>query len=294
MKKQNQRRRRGRCHWPGRVVKEMEVVLLTGAAGQVGSILRQHWGARYRLKLADLPQPTAPTGGRPRADLRAGLRGPHESVCEFDCADAAAFRRECEGVDCVVHLAADPSPGADFATSLLSRNIVGGYNAFDAAAASPTCRRIVFASSINAVRGYAGEARKVAGIDQRADPGVHWDDPINPPNVYGATKCFGESLARVFSNSHGLSCLCVRLGHPGLDMSNLAEGNWDVSSGNVSPRDCAQLFGCCVDAPLDIRFAILHGSSQHASPMMSIEHTKQLVGYRPQDGTAFAQRAPRL
>ena len=39
-------------------------VLLTGAAGQVGSILRAHWAGQYSLVLADLPQPTAPTGSR--------------------------------------------------------------------------------------------------------------------------------------------------------------------------------------------------------------------------------------
>ena len=34
--------------------------------------------------------------------------------------------------------------------------MVGAYNAFEAAAANG-CRRIVFASSINAIRGYTGE-----------------------------------------------------------------------------------------------------------------------------------------
>ena len=87
------------------------------------------------------------------------------------------------------------------------------------------------------------------GIDERAEPGVRWDDPVMPPNLYGATvkppltqstilaglrvftpaapavlqKCWGEALGRVYSTSRGLSCICVRLGHPGLDMDNLNE-----------------------------------------------------------------------
>ena len=36
-------------------------------------------------------------------------------------------------------------------------------------------------------------------------------------------KCWGEALGRVYSTSRGLSCICVRLGHPGLDMDNLEE-----------------------------------------------------------------------
>ena len=40
----------------------------------------------------------------------------------------------------------------------------------------------------------------------------------------------------------------------------------------------------------DLHFAIVHGSSEMASPMMDIQHTKRLLGYAPRDGTAFASR----
>ncbi len=50
---------------------------------------------------------------------------PHEELVEFDCADYDAFLAACDGVHTVVHLAADPSPSADFYGSLLQRNIVG-------------------------------------------------------------------------------------------------------------------------------------------------------------------------
>ena len=109
----------------------LPLVLLTGAAGSVGTILRTHWaqqqsGApRFRLRLADLPNPTirggAETGGTSLSDTLA----PHEEVVEFDCADYDAFVAACKGVHTVVHLAADPSPSADFYGSLLQRNIVG-------------------------------------------------------------------------------------------------------------------------------------------------------------------------
>lgn len=79
----------------------------------------------------------------------------------------------------------------------------------------------------------------------------------------------------------------MRLGHPGLDMDNLSDGSYDVNSGAISPRDCAQLFQKCIDAKPDLHFAILHGSSEMANPMMDIQHTKRLIGYTPRDGTAF-------
>ena len=46
--------------------------------------------------------------------------------------------------------------------------------------------------------------RTELGIDNRPDPGVHWDDPVMPPNLYGATKCWGEAVGRVYSISKGL------------------------------------------------------------------------------------------
>ena len=81
---------------------------------------------------------------------------------------------------------------------LSSFEAAAATDAFEAAAAAG-CQRICFASSINAIRGYTdkppewlGEnvqagARAALGIDDRAEPGVAWDDPVMPPNLYGAT-----------------------------------------------------------------------------------------------------------
>ena len=134
---------------------------------------------------------------RPVADLDR-----HEEYVELDITDLEAFTAACGGIDTVLHLAADPSPKADFYQSLLSLNIIGGYNGFEAARRAG-CRRLVFASSINAVLGY--------GQDGQA---ASWEVPIYPQNVYGATKCWGEALARVYGHEHALSCICMRLHSP--------------------------------------------------------------------------------
>ena len=93
--------------------------------------------------------------------------------------------------------------------------VAGTYNAFEAASVAG-CSRIVYASSINAVRGYTDSppawlgdlategVRTETGIDERREPGVAWNDPVMPPNLYGATKCWGEALGRVYSISKGL------------------------------------------------------------------------------------------
>jgi NAD+ dependent glucose-6-phosphate dehydrogenase len=69
-------------------------------------------------------EPFVRAGIGDRTTLRDAL-GPHEEVVEFDCADYDAFLAACKGVHTVIHLAADPSPSADFYGSLLQRNIIG-------------------------------------------------------------------------------------------------------------------------------------------------------------------------
>lgn len=232
-------------------------VLITGAAGYVGGLLRSHWGDRYSLRLADR---------RPVEEL-AG----HEEFVDVDITKYEQMLEVCRGMDVVVHLAADRSPAAKFYETLLELNIIGGYNGFEAAREAG-CGRIVFASSINAVLGYENVTD------------VAWDAPVYPVNVYGASKCWGEALGRVYSDQYDLSCISVRLGNPRFDQG----GDWDPEEihGNLSPRDCAQLFRCCVDAD-DVDFAIVNGVSNHRRSCLDLEVSRRIVGYEPEDGTAF-------
>ena len=204
---------------------------------------------------------------RPVADLDR-----HRSHVELDITDLEAFAAACEGIHTVLHLAADPSPQADFYQSLLSLNIIGGYNGFEAARRAG-CRRLVFASSINAVLGYGKEGRKAS-----------WEVPVYPQNVYGATKCWGEALARAYDHEHALSCICVRLHSPTFDQSNFAE---DATDGGISPRDASNLFAACIDADEEVGFAIIHGASHHKDNWFLVSSSDPRLAYEPQDGTAF-------
>jgi hypothetical protein len=87
------------------------LVLITGACGVVGSILRYHWHtAGFMLRLVD------------RVEPRGNLL-PHESFVQFDLESADDCRRVCEGVHTIVHLAADAG-SQDFMDSLLPKNVV--------------------------------------------------------------------------------------------------------------------------------------------------------------------------
>jgi NAD+ dependent glucose-6-phosphate dehydrogenase len=230
-------------------------VLLTGAAGFIGRMLREHWGSRFDLRLAD---------------VRELEDSEHESLV-FDCSDYDGMKAACEGVETVIHLAADPSMQAEFYDSLLHRNVIATYNAFQAAHECG-CKRIVFASSINAILGH-----------EDITP-VPADSSVYPVNVYGATKCWGEALGRVYAHTHGLSSIMVRIGSPRFEQ----DGDWDPDkpSWGISPRDTAQLFARCIEAE-DVDFAIVSGVSNHKIPWMDLDVNRKVLGYEPEDGTAF-------
>jgi NAD+ dependent glucose-6-phosphate dehydrogenase len=228
-------------------------LLMTGAAGSIGTYYRNHVGDRYDLRLVDVHPVENP--------------GPHESRI-LDLSDPEAARQACEGIHTVLHLAANPHTTAEFYHDLLDPNFKAVYNVYRAAK-DQGCSRVIFASSINAVAGYPKEQQ------------IRPEDAPCPLNVYGASKAFGESLGAYFAAVEGLSVIAVRIGWFGtLDFINGHDDN--AKSIFVSHRDLAQLFDRCVETP-GISFAVVHGTSNNRRLRMDLTATRQLLGYQPVD-----------
>lgn len=229
-------------------------VLLTGAAGRIGTAFLQQAGERYHMRLADCKQD--------------GLASSGHEVQIFDIADLDACQRACAGMDTVIHLAADPSGKADFYESLLDNNIKGTYNIFRAAR-DQNCARVIYASSIQAVDAYP------------LDVQVSTDMPVRPRSMYGVSKCFGEAVASYFAHTEGLSSIVVRIG----TFMNIAPDD-TVTARNmstfVSPRDLVQLLVRCIETP-DIQFGMVHGVSNNRFKRLDPTPARELLGYEPQD-----------
>ena len=239
----------------------MKKLLLTGAAGRIGSDFRRLEGHRYDLRLADLHAAT----------LTA--ENANEEVFALDVADLDACQAACRGMDVVLHLAADPSPAADFYGSLLDNNIKGMYNIFRAAK-DQGCRRVVWASSVQAVEGYP--------MDLQVRP----DMPPSPKNMYGAAKLFGEATAHYFAQTEGLSSIAVRVGAYEGNRESWEGANARMLCTFVSRRDLCHLFVRSIETT-DVHFALLQACSDNRFKRMDITSTREAVGYDPQDD-AFA------
>ena len=225
-------------------------VLLTGASGRIGVCVRA--GLRddlEELRLTDVRAPE-PSPASP------------ETFVAADLTDREAVARAVEGVEAVVHLGAVPSE-ASF-DQLVGPNVVGAFNVFDAARRAGV-RRVVYASS-NHVTGFYPVEDRLGGAE-----------PPRPDGLYGATKAFGEALARMYSDRFGLEVICVRIGSFDERPTEPHELHmW------LSPGDAVRLFRACLSAP-DVDFLTVYGASANSRSWWDLGEAARQLGYVPQD-----------
>jgi nucleoside-diphosphate-sugar epimerase len=229
-------------------------VLVTGAAGRIGSYFAEHTHEKYDLWLRVLPTDDA----EPIKD--------YGQIVEGNLENLDRMKELCAGIDTVLHLAGNPSPDATW-NGVLHDNIIGTYNVF-VAAKSAGCRRVVYASSVHAISGYP------------CDVQVKTNDPVNPGDLYGVSKCFGEAMARYMAEQEGLSSIVLRIG--AFQPPEAAETDTSMLDTFVSQRDLNQLLWRSIDVE-NLKFAILHGLSDNRFKRMDISDTRALVGFAPED-----------
>ena len=256
----------------------MERVLVTGLSGLIGGLLRPALAARYRL----------------RALNRSPVPG--VETVQADINDGAAIAPAFADVAVVVHLAA--ALGADV-KQLLTTNVNGTYQVFEAARAAGV-RRVVYASSGATVGGYEADEPFRAMVEGRwgdvpePPPVVTHADPVRPSGVYGVTKVFGEALARHYADAYGISMLCLRIG-----AVLPADRPQDSRQAAVflSHRDAVQAIVRCLEAPPEVRFAVMFAVSDNPRPLPRrglhpAHHRLRAAGRQPRPGAVTAAPVP--
>lgn len=227
---------------------KLKRILLTGAAGRLGSYLREPM-----LALADEVISTDIV-----ADI--GTLYPRETYRPADLAKFDEVLPLLDGVDMVVHFGAIPDE-APF-EQILGPNIIGAYNIWEAAHRHGV-RRVVYASSIHAV-----------GMHARQDF-IGIDAPHRPDTFYGLAKCFAEDLARMYWEKRGIEAVCLRILSCAQVTSARALGTW------LSYDDLIHLVTRAVDTPTT-GFAVIYGVSNN--DRAPVDNSKaSFLGYRPKD-----------
>jgi uronate dehydrogenase len=228
----------------------MKRVLLTGAAGGIGTHLRKLLPAVYPdLILSDL---------RPPKDV-----GPGERFIQADIAKADEIEKACEGVEGIVHLGG--RSGEAPWEAILEANIVGCYNLFEAARKKGV-KRVIFASSNHAVGFYP----RTTTIDTKVIP--------RPDSRYGVSKLFGEGIGAMYAYKHGIGVTSLRIG-------NLNEEPIDKRRLSImlSPRDLVQLIRIGLERP-GLVYEVMYGVSGNSRSWYDNSHAESL-GYKPEDNS---------
>lgn len=246
-----------------------KTILITGAAGNLGTKLRHHLAGRYPLRLLDRD---------PRGDATI-------MPADLDHWNPDWFQHFA-GIDTVVHLAADPTAHQTW-EKLLGPNLDAVIHCFQAAVRHGV-RRVIYASSNHVLGGYSEDATRLT-TDIVPQPGARYvsQGEHRDSTPYGSAKLFGERLGKCYAAMHDLSVLAVRIGwvRPGENRAEdvpLDRGPWFRLMW-LSNRDYCQLMEKCIEADPSIRFAVLHGMSANTGMRWDIEPTRQLLGYEPVD-----------
>jgi len=230
-------------------------VLVTGMSGLIGGALRRHLEGTYALSALNR---------RPIPGVKC-----HQA----DVADLDAIAPAFDGVDTVVHLAARTGSSDSF-DEILRANVVGTYNVFEAARRAGV-RRVVYASSGATVSEWERDPPYSALI-----AGRYGEAGARPAGLYGASKIWGEAIARHYADAYGLSAICVRIGRVKAEDRPMSTRDYAVW---CSQRDVVRMLELCIAAPPTLRFDVFFVVSDNRWGYRDLEHARTVLGFEPGD-----------
>lgn len=237
-------------------IKAHNRILLTGAAGGLGTVLRQSLKDNCNhLRSSDI------------TDL--GPAFPWEEIVMADLADDQAMNGLLKDVDAVVHMGGISIDGP-FAP-ILKANILGTYNLYESARLNGV-KRIVFASS-NHVTGFYKQSET-----------INTSHPHRPDGHYGLSKAFGEDLSRFYYDRFKIETACIRIG------SSFAEPrDRRMLASWLSYADLHRLITACLTTPV-LGHSIVFGVSNNSVVWYDNSQAKH-IGYVPKDSSDVFKQA---
>lgn len=223
-------------------------LLLTGAAGNLGTHLRQQIAPlATHLRLNDISA--------------MGAAAPNEEIVQCDLADEATVLDMMRDVDMVIHLGGHSVEGTW--KDVLNANIDGFYNVFEGCRKNGV-RRLVWGSSNHAIGFYPREQVIDASVYPR------------PDSNYGVSKVFGEAVAQYYWDKYQFETVSIRIGScfpKPRDRRMLT--TW------LSYPDFTHLMERCLLAPR-VAHTIIYGVSDNDMKLWD-NHMAAHIGFRPKD-----------
>jgi len=226
-------------------------LLLTGAAGGLGKVLRESLKPYAKvLRLSDIAEMAPATGS-------------HEEVQICDLADKAAVHQLVEGVDAILHFGG-VSVERPF-EEILGPNISGIFHIYEAARRHGV-KRVIFASSNHVIGFY------------KQDQTIDAQSPRRPDSYYGLSKSYGEDMATFYFDRYGIETVSIRIG------SSFPEPqNRRMMSTWLSFDDLTHLIERSLFTP-DVGHTVVYGASANRDVWWDNRFAAHL-GYQPKDSS---------
>lgn len=228
-------------------------ILLTGAAGDLGTFLRPHLRKHCDvLRISDIAQ----------LDNQNDAALDEIQLCPLE--DLEGMKTLLSDVEAVVHMgAASEYATANSMSALLNPNIIGVYNVFEASRIAGV-KRIVFASSHHVVGRY------------RHNDIVGTADSPRPDSLYAVAKLFGENLGRLYFDRYGIETVCLRIGSCFPEPKDIR-----MLSTWCSYDDVYRAIAASLETP-HVDFSVLYGVSRNKQLYWSNAQATH-IGFHPED-----------
>lgn len=228
----------------------LPVLVVTGAAGGVGTALLPRLSAQFQLRLLDRTSVSAPPDGTIATIADIAVRD--DLVEAFTDADA------------VLHLAGERRPIASW-DELVRPNLIGQETVLEVASELGV-PRVVLASSCHASGRY--DVDNVPHIDPSWAP--------RPCCRYGITKAFGETAGRLYAETTGTSVIALRLGAVSPEpVGRMGLAFW-LSLADLELVTLGAL-------RTDVRHGVYFAASANASRRWNMSAGESDLGFVPQD-----------
>ena len=224
----------------------MRTILITGAEGIIGSVLRCGLGDKYRIRGVDLPE-------------------------DISCYEV--LWEQMAGVDTVIHLARRfwPADPAERRMRIHPENVQIDVNLFTAIVKAEV-KRLIMASSV-----HADHHRDPTAIGLFAVPGSY-----HPATPYGVFKLVEEEVGRILAKQYGFEFVGVRFG--GVTRDNSVKTGAGQTATWLSHGDLVGAIDACLSTePLPGRSSVFYAVSANAD---RIHDTTNPFGWSPRDNSA--------
>jgi len=242
---------------------KIKKVGVTGANGTVGRVLMEGLADRYEL--------TAFT--RREVDFPS-------TIVNFD--KAGEVEGAFEGLDAVIHLAADPSPVAAW-DQVRDHNLEGMYQVMEECRRSQV-RRMVFASTNHTQHG-----NTILTTPETLDPAkkvrMKLGDRSNPDSLYAVSKLFGENIGKLYSERFGIEFVGLRIGwivpeNTPLVMQGTPAEDY-LRAMFLSHRDCVAAHRRALE--METKYSLAYVVSSNGRRVFDLEETQAELGWAPED-----------